>query len=124
MCCSLALVHSSLVNLWRIPLETAPDAELESVYSSLGAPVAVYGHIHKPFVRRMPGITVANSGSAGFSYDGDSRASYLLLDGLGVTIRRVEYDMEAECRALQQSGLPRADWVAQIIRAARYMAPS
>src|SRR5918912_50763 len=57
----LALVHASPNDLWRAPLATASDAELESVYSVLNAPIAVYGHIHTPFVRHCGGMTVANS---------------------------------------------------------------
>jgi hypothetical protein len=36
-------------------------------------------------------------------------ASYLLIDGATLSIRRVEYDIEREIKALGQSGLPRAD---------------
>ena len=120
----LALVHAGPDDLWRAPLATAADAELESVYGALGAAIVVYGHIHTPFVRPLGGFIVANSGSAGLPYDGDTRASYLLLDESQVSIRRVEYDVEAECRLLLQSGLPHATWVAQIIRAGRYVPPS
>lgn len=120
----LALVHAAPNDLWRAPLATASDAELESVYSVLGAPIAVYGHIHTPFVRHLAGITVANSGSVGMPYDGDTRSSYLLLDGAHVSIQRVEYDIDAECRFLLQSGLPHATWVAQLLRGGRYTPPS
>jgi len=119
----LALVHASPGNLWRSPLAAAPDAELQSTYGGLGAAIAVSGHIHTPFVRRLDGFTVANSGSAGLPYDGDTRASYVLIEGGGVSIRRVEYDLEAECRVLLQSSLPRAAWIAQIIRTGTYQAP-
>jgi predicted phosphodiesterase len=116
----LALVHAAPNDLWRAPLATASDAELESVYSVLGARIAVYGHIHTPFVRQCGRVTVANSGSVGMPYDGDTRASYLLLDGPHVSIQRVEYEIDEECRVLQQSGLPHASWVAQLLRGGRY----
>lgn len=119
----LALVHAAPNDLWRAPLATASDAELESVYSVLNAPMAVYGHIHTPFVRHCRGITVANSGSVGLPYDGDTRASYLLVDGENLSIQRVEYDMDAECSFLLQSGLPYATWVAELLRGGRYAPP-
>jgi predicted phosphodiesterase len=119
----LALVHAAPNDLWRAPLATASDAELESVYSVLRAPIAVYGHIHTPFVRHFGEITVANSGSVGIPYDGDTRASYLLLDGPHLSIQRVEYDIDAECRFLLRSGLPHATWVAQLLRGGRYKPP-
>jgi hypothetical protein len=49
-------------------------------------------------------MTVVNTGSVSLSYDGDARASYLLLDGSNATIRRVSYDIEAEVRAIMQCG--------------------
>ena len=57
-------------------------------------------------------MTVANTGSAGLSYDGDRRAAYLLLDESKPAIRRVEYDVDNELKALSDCGLPHADWPA------------
>lgn len=119
----VALVHASPNDLWRAPLPSADDAELQSVYGSLEAPIAVYGHIHRPYVRQLAGITIANTGSISLSYDGDSRASYLILDEANVTIRRVEYDLESEADALLHSGLPHAGWLCQILRAGCYQQP-
>ena len=94
----MALVHASPESTWRSPAHTASDAELESVYGPLGQPIAVYGHIHVPFIRRVAGMIVINTGSVSLSYDGDRRASYLLLDGSKPTIRRAEYDIDRERR--------------------------
>jgi len=119
----LAVVHARPESLWRAPAPEAADAELESIYSPLGQPVAVYGHIHRSFIRSLPGMTVANAGSAGLSYDGDPRASYLLLEGAVPSIHRVEYDLDRETTALFRSGLPRADWVAKNLRCASPQLP-
>lgn len=88
---AFALVHASPDDVWRSPNHEATDAELESVYGELGTPLVVYGHIHVPFVRTMAGVTVANAGSVGLPYDGDPRASYLLLDDGRPSIRRVAF---------------------------------
>jgi predicted phosphodiesterase len=117
----MALVHASPESPWRAPTPEATDAELESVYAPLGQPIAVYGHIHRPYIRRVPSPQVrewfvANTGSVGLSYDGDRRASCLLLDGLSPTIRRVEYDVEREMKALSSCGLPHADWIAKSLQ--------
>jgi predicted phosphodiesterase len=101
----------------------ASDDELQSTYASLRAPIVVYGHIHCSYIRRLQGMTVANTGSVGQSYDGDRRASYLLIDGERLTIRRVEYDVESEARELLRSRLPHADWLARILIAGKYCAP-
>ena len=118
-----SLVHASPDDLWRAPMPHASDEELQSTYASLRAPIVVYGHIHRPYIRRLPGMTVANTGSVSQSYDGDTRASYLLMDVEGVTIRRVEYDVESEAKELLSSGLPHADWLARILLAGKYCPP-
>ncbi len=111
----MALVHASPESPWRAPPPEASDAELESVYGSLGRPIAVYGHIHRSYIRSVSGMIVANTGSVSLSYDGDRRASYLLVDEAKPAIRRVEYDVDAEIKALSGCGLPHADWVARIL---------
>ncbi len=68
-------------------------------------------------------MTVANSGSVSQSHDGDTRASYLVIDGESIVIRRVEYDVESEAKDVLHSGLPHAKWLAQILRAGRYVPP-
>jgi len=119
----MALVHASPESPWRAPAPEASDAELESVYGPLGQPIAVYGHIHRSYIRSIPGMIVANTGSVSLSYDGDRRASYLLLDESKPTIRRVEYDVDSELKALNNCGLPHADWVAKILDSGRPQMP-
>jgi predicted phosphodiesterase len=118
----MALVHASPESLWRAPAQEAADAELESVYGPLGQPIAIYAHIHRPFIRIVPSPQVQrrlviNTGSLSLSYDGDPRASYLLLDGRNPIIRRVEYDVAKELKALCSCGLPHADWIARSLQA-------
>ena len=113
----LALVHAGPQSTWRSPTPEAADEELTRVYSPLGRPLVVYGHVHRPFVRRIGELTVANSGTVGQSYDGDPRASYLLVDDGRPEIRRVEYDIEGEIALLLGGGMPHAEWVARSLRA-------
>jgi putative phosphoesterase len=113
---SFALVHASPESCWRSPQAQADDAELNAVYEPLVRPLVVFGHIHIPFVRHMDGLTVANTGSVGLSYDGDPRASYLLIDEGKAVIRRVAYDVEREIRQL--AGTPHADWTIRMLRTA------
>lgn len=118
-----ALVHASPKSAWKAPGAEARDDELEDIYRPLGQDTAVYGHIHRPFVRGMAGMTVANCGSVSLSYDGDPRASYLLIERTKPAIRRVEYDVGKELRLLAASRLPHADWVARTLSAARFQMP-
>lgn len=118
-----SLVHASPKDLWRAPMPNASDDELQSTFTSLRVQIAVYGHIHRPYIRQLPGMKVANTGSVSQSYDGDRRASYMVIDGEGITIRRVEYDVESEAKELLRSGLPHADWLSRILLAGRYCPP-
>jgi hypothetical protein len=43
--------------------------------------------------------------------------------GATLSVRRVEYDVEREIKALGQSGLPRADWIAKTLLAAAQQMP-
>jgi len=76
-----------------------------------------------PYIRRVQGMTVANTGSVSQSYDGDTRASYLVIEGESITIRRVEYDVKSEAKELLRSGLPHADWLSRILLAGKYCPP-
>jgi putative phosphoesterase len=119
----LALLHASPASTWRAPQAGADDAELQAVYGSLGRSTVVYGHVHVPAIREISGVVVANSGSVGMSYDGDRRASYLLLDDNLPTIRRVEYDVDKELKALTNCGLPHTGWIAKTLKSARPQMP-
>ncbi len=118
-CDSVALVHALSETTWRAPSPEAIEADLEAAYGALGKPVAVYGHIHRSYIRTLAGVVVANSGSVSLSYDGDPRASYLVVDKSGPEIRRVEYDVERELKALSASSLPHSGWIAKILASAR-----
>jgi putative phosphoesterase len=119
----LIVMHASPDSVWRSPGANASDDELQATYGSLGYRYVVYGHIHHPFVRPLPSCTVVNSGCLTMSYDGDPRASYVVVDGSRVEIRRVVYDMEEEIRRLFEMRYPDAEWVAQMMRTARPLPP-
>jgi putative phosphoesterase len=113
-----SLVHASPQSCWRVPAESASDAELELEYGSLGKSIVVFGHVHRPSIRAIAGEPklLINAGSVGLSYDGDPRASYLILDDGVPTVRRVAYDIDRELRALAVCGLPGAEWTSRMLR--------
>jgi predicted phosphodiesterase len=112
----LTLVHASPASCWRAP----PNDE---EFSSLGTPVAVYAHLHRPSVRKFGLTTIVNTGSVSLSYDGDPRASYLLLTDSTPEIRRVAYDVAKEEKALLSSCVPHARWIATMLKSASFEAP-
>jgi putative phosphoesterase len=117
----IALMHASPGDLWRAPPPDADDADLERTYGSCDAEIVVYGHIHRPYVRTLHRFTVANSGSVGSPFDGDPRASYLLVDSGTVQIVRVDYDIEREVDLLSRSHYPDAARIAETRRRGRFV---
>lgn len=119
----ITLVHATPTNLWRAPMPDSDDAEFTDGYGDLPGSVVVYGHIHRPLVRALGTRVVANSGSAGMSWDGDRRASYVLVDGRDVEVRRIEFDLEADVRDLFDRDYPMAQWLAEMRLSASYIFP-
>lgn len=68
-------------------------------------------------------MVVVNSGSVSLSYDGDPRAAYAIVDDEQITIRRVEYDVEREARALVASECADAQWIAEMLRNGKPLPP-
>jgi putative phosphoesterase len=120
---NLALMHASPSNLWRAPMDTADDAELQNTYVPLNAEIVVYCHIHRPFIRKIGSMTVCNTGSVGSPYDGDPRASYLLIEDGKPAIRRVTYDVEKEVGRLLASDYPQKEWIAEMRCKGSYVSP-
>jgi predicted phosphodiesterase len=119
----LTVMHARPESVWQSPWASASDEELGACYGPLGCRTVAYGHIHHAFVRRLPTFTVANSGALSFSYDGDRRAAYIVIDGDDIEIRRVDYDLEEEIRWLSAVNYPDAEWIAQIYRTAAPIPP-
>jgi putative phosphoesterase len=117
----VVLIHASPGDLWRAPMADASDEDLASVYGESGAAVAVYGHIHVPFVRSVGALTVANSGAVGSPFDGDPRASYLLVEDGVPSVIRVPYDLDREAAVLRASGYPDAERIVETRRAGRFV---
>ena len=107
---NLTLFHASRESPWRALADGDPGTPGQ---------LTVYGHIHKPFVRGG----VINTGSVSLSYDGDPRASYLLIDDGAPTIRRVEYDVAKESKSLVARRVPHAEWIAAMLAAGRLLMP-
>jgi len=80
--------------------ETVPGAE--------HCDVLICGHTHVQAYEQFDEGVVLNPGSVGQPRDSDARAAYALLDleTLSVENRRVDYDIEAVVKAVEESGLP------------------
>ena len=116
----IGLVHAVPGDLWSVIPPDAEDDTLIQTFGPLGTPLAVYCHIHRPYVRHPPNLIVANSGSVGAPFDGDTRASYLLIDDGELEVRRVDFDLKSELAVLTASGYP---FTPAIVEARRRAAP-
>lgn len=117
---AVALVHAVPGDVWGVVPAGAPGQQLRETYGPLGARLAVYCHIHVPFVRAVgDDLTVANTGSVGLPFDGDPRAAYLLVEDGAASTRRVPYDLERASHDLRASGHPAAAGLERSYREAR-----
>lgn len=112
----VAVVHAVPGDCWPIVAHDAPDDTLRETYGRLGVPTAVYAHIHHPFVRRLDGLTVVNTGSLSLSLDGDVRATYAVVEDGRVEHRRIAYDIERVAADLFAVGYPNAEVYAGWLR--------
>ncbi|MFC5865499.1 metallophosphoesterase family protein [Acidicapsa dinghuensis] len=119
----VSLLHASPNSVWHAPAPDVEDKILEEAYRPFNSKVIVYGHIHHAFIRMTTTRLYINSGSVGLPYDGDPRASYVLIDGHEAQIRRVEYDLHREIAALRRKGNPACEWIADMLSTARAQMP-
>lgn len=119
----LVVLHAAPGDLWRAPMPDADAQELIATYGACDATHVVYGHIHRPYVRPLGSLTIANSGSVGLPWDGDPRASYLLVDDGTASVIRVEYDVERAAETLLRSTYPDAARLAEMCRRGRFISP-
>lgn len=77
---------------------TPDDATLLPMLEAIAESFVISGHIHLQVDRRVGRWQVFNPGAVGMPFDGDRRASYVLLDaidgGWRPTFRRVAYDVD------------------------------
>lgn len=123
---SVLLVHGSPRSLHEYVYHFINRETLRGLLEDAGTQVLLMGHTHHPYHTIIPKAGTAanrylhaiNVGSVGCPKDGDWYSSYALLDwesgdavlsteaGLKVSIRRVEYDIDAVVHAIQRSPLP------------------
>lgn len=70
------------------------------------ADIVCVGHTHMPFVLEVGTKLVVNPGSVGLPRDGNPRASYAIIEGRKVELKRIDYPVEATINVIQASGLP------------------
>jgi putative phosphoesterase len=103
------LVHGSPRRMNEYLFENRPLSSFQRLAATSEADVLIFGHTHKPYIKRVEGVLFVNAGSVGKPKDGDSRACYVVMDTSGevnVEFRRIPYDIEVEAAAIRESSLP------------------
>jgi len=84
-----------------------PTSELYTKLMAEDASVILCGHTHIPADFMLGDKRIINPGAVGYSFDGDTRASYAFLDihsnKIQAIIRRIEYDREIYMHELRHA---------------------
>lgn len=86
---------------------TAED-RLRPVFAGVDAALAVCGHTHMQFDRRVGALRVVNAGSVGMPFAAPAGAYWLML-GPDPQLRRTEYDVTDAAARIRQSSCPQVE---------------
>ena len=104
------LVHGSPRRVNEYLFADKPARTFERIAAGADCDVLVFGHTHQPWVAEYGGVLFVNCGSVGKPKDGDPRAAFAVLeleaDAVVADIERVEYDVAAVAREVEDAGLP------------------
>jgi len=105
------LVHGSPRKVNEYLFEDKPDRLYEKFAAGEDADALVFGHTHKPCIRRFGDVLFVNCGSVGKPKDGDPRGAFAILDleesgTVRARIERAAYDAAAVAEEVAAAGLP------------------
>jgi putative phosphoesterase len=122
----LLVVHANPLDLEQAIFPTATDEALEPLLGGLEPEIGAlaFGHLHIAYTRRWHHLLLCDVGSCGLPRDEDTRASYAILTWQNnewqAEIRRVDYDLAAAVKQLQDSGIPHVEKRIKTLIEARY----
>jgi len=105
----LLFVHGSPRKMNEYLFEDRPDSSFQRLAASSRADIIVFGHTHKPYMKRIGDVWFVNVGSVGKPKDGNWHACYAILDlerDPPASFTRVPYDIASITRAIRASELP------------------
>ncbi|RPI91027.1 MAG: YfcE family phosphodiesterase [Planctomycetaceae bacterium] len=100
----IAMVHATPRDPMDEYLQADPQAWRERL-RNLNADILCVGHTHRQFHLELPELQVVNPGSVGQPRDGDPRCAYAIIENGKVSLRRVEYDIDATVLQMRAAGL-------------------
>jgi len=95
----VAFCHATARDDGEYILVDSPVSHYKSAFAGLPAVTVVVGHTHMPFDRLAAGRRIVNAGSVGLQY-GHQGASWAMLGGPDITLRRTRYDAAAAAAIL------------------------
>lgn len=122
----LLVVHANPLDLEQAIFPTATDEALEPLLGGLEPEIGAlaFGHLHIAYTRRWHHLLLCDVGSCGLPRDEDTRASYAILtwqdNEWQAEIRRVDYNLAAVVKQLQDSGIPHVEKRIKTLTEARY----
>ncbi|MCK6544806.1 metallophosphoesterase family protein [Myxococcota bacterium] len=106
---TLLLAHGSPRDPVELLWPETSDDDLRDALAGVDADVVAIGHSHRPFVRRVGDTLVVNTGTVGYPFDGDPRASFALVELSASSAPRAEatvcfvpYPVDAHVRAMKK----------------------
>jgi putative phosphoesterase len=102
---SVLFCHATPRSDNEIVTRITPDEAVTEAFD--GVTLAVVGHTHVQFDRRVGPLRLVNAGSVGWPYENAPGARWALLDGT-VSLRATTYDVEAAASAIRATGYPDA----------------
>lgn len=111
--------HATPNSLFEIVQPFESDEMLKEKLMVKNADIFIYAHIHKPYIRYLNGKCIVNTGSVGLPFDGQRKASYMILEigekGYNTSIVRVGYDTDKVIAEFQQSDYPNRDFMINVL---------
>ena len=107
---SILLTHASPQSNEEHLIPETPQERFQELAHGVSADLVVFGHSHRPFVRRVDGVWFINTGSVGRPDDGDPRSCYAILEfskrDIHVQHYRLTYDVDRTVEAIRAAQLP------------------
>jgi putative phosphoesterase len=92
--CSFYLTHAVPGDLYRYLDANVSDEELRELVAATSARVIIWGHTHKPWIRKLDDRLIVNPGSIGQPRDGNPQASYAVWEDGELKIIRKNYNYQ------------------------------